>query len=94
MNAILIADVSRMFINTYTMPSEVVDSLKELASSGKLSQKKTDKPLPKSGPSSPGNIISLMHNKIHCIKQELPTMCSSKNYNKQQPRHLSVSETD
>jgi hypothetical protein len=52
------------------MPSEVVDSLKGLASSGKLSQKMKDKPLPTSGPSSPGNIISLMHNRIHYIKQE------------------------
>jgi hypothetical protein len=54
----------------YTMPSEVVDSLKGLASSGKPSQKTTDQPLPKSGHSSPENMISLMHNKIHDIKQE------------------------
>jgi hypothetical protein len=54
----------------YTMPSELVDSLKELASNGKLSQKMTDKPLPKSGPSSRGNMISLMHNKSHYTRQE------------------------
>jgi hypothetical protein len=52
------------------MPSEVVGSSKGLASNGKLSQKMKDKPLPKSGPSSPENMISLMHNKIHYIKQE------------------------
>jgi hypothetical protein len=54
----------------YTMPSEVVDSLKGLASNGKLSQKMTDQPLPKSGPSSPESMTSLMHSKIHYIKQE------------------------
>jgi hypothetical protein len=44
------------------MPSKAVESLKELASNEKLSQKMTDKPLPKSGHSSPENMISLMHN--------------------------------
>jgi hypothetical protein len=52
------------------MPYEVVDSLKELASSGKHSKKMKDKPLPTSRPSSPGNMISLIHNIIHYIKQE------------------------
>jgi hypothetical protein len=67
MNAIVIVDVHRTFIE-YVY--NAIQGSGQLASSGKLSHKMTEKPIPRSGPSSPGNMISLMRNKVHYIKQE------------------------